>query len=296
MTTEPRLSVAVASVNGYPYLGRCLEALARTAPDAEIVVADWTDERTRARVARDWPSVRLLSFDTPMSVPELRAAAIAAAGAPYVAVIEDHCIVREGWADGLLAWHDQGKPVVGGPIANAVARRARDRAAFYCEYNGFLLPVATGDVPDLPGMNVSYDRAAIAAMQDLLDEGRWETMLHPRLRERGFSFWIDEALVIDHAKDFGFREFASQRYHYARSYAGERRATLGPSRFLYAAGSAVLPLVLLRRILRNVRASGEDQRRFTTAIPLIGVYLVIWAVGEAVGYLRGGGRSLLRIR
>lgn len=296
MSATPQLSVVVASVNGSPYLDRCLEALARTAPDAEVVVADWTDEPTRARVARDWPSVRLLSFDEPMSVPELRAAGIAAATAPYIALIEDHCIVREGWADGLLAWHAEGKQVVGGPIANAVARRIRDRAAFYCEYNGFLLPVETGAVPDLPGMNVSYDRAAIEAMQDLLDEGRWETMLHPRLRERGFEFWIDPALVIDHAKDFGFLEFSSQRYHYARSYAGDRRPSLGAKRFVYAAGSVVLPLVLLRRIVRNVRASGEDQRRFTSSVPLIGFYLAVWAVGESIGYLFGGGRSLLKIR
>ena len=294
--TSPSLSVVVASVNGFPYLGRCLEALARTAPGAEVVVADWTDEETRRRVARDWPDVELLSFDEPRSVPELRAAGIAATKAPYVALIEDHCIVRDGWADGLVSWHEAGKKVVGGPIANAVARRVRDRAAFYCEYNGFLLPVETGSSDDLPGMNVSYDRDAIAAMQDLLDEGRWETMLHPRLRERGFEFWIDPALVIDHAKDFGFREFSSQRYHYARSYAGERSAALGPRRFVYAAGSVLLPFMLLRRIVGNVRASDEDQRRFTTTVPLIGLYLAIWAFGESVGYLFGGGRSLLKIR
>ena len=206
------------------------------------------------------------------------------------------CIVRAGWADGLLRWHAEGKRVVGGPIANAVHRRIRDRAAFYCEYNGFLLPVASGPSPDLPGMNVSYARDAIAAMQDLLDEGRWETMLHPRLRERGFTFWIDPELVIDHAKDFGFREFASQRYHYARSYAGERGASLGSRRIAYALGAPLLPLLLFRRILGNVRRSDEDPRGFTTSAPLIVVYLVVWAFGEVVGYLFGGGRSLLRIR
>ena len=90
-------------------------------------------------------------------------------------------------------------------MRNAVDRRARDWAAFYCEYSAFLEPVTEGAARDLPGMNVSYDRSAIAAMQDLLDEGRWETWLHPRLRERGFEFWIDPALTIDHVKDFGFR-------------------------------------------------------------------------------------------
>lgn len=296
MSEAPRLAVVVASVNGFPYVGRCLESLARTAPWAEVVVADWTDDETRARIRAGWPDVRLLSFDEPTSVPELRAAGIRGAGAPVVALIEDHCVVREGWAEGLVRWHDEGHPVVGGPVANVVRRRVRDRAAFYCEYSAFLLPVALGPTDDLPGMNVSYSREAIAAMQDLLDEGRWETDLHPRLRARGLEFWIDPGLAIDHAKDFGFREFASQRYHYARSYAGARNATLGRRRFLYAVGSALLPLVLLRRILANVARSDEDRRGVRSATPLMLVYLVIWALGEAVGYLAGGGRSLLRVR
>jgi hypothetical protein len=293
---SPELSVVVASVNGFPYLGRCLESLEQTAPWAEVVVADWTDAETRARVHERWPDVRLLSFDEPASVPELRAAGIAVARGDAVALIEDHVTVRAGWADGMRTLQRVGHGVVGGPIANAVARRIRDRAAFYCEYSGYLEPVTEGPAPDLPGMNVSYDRSAIAAMQDLLDEGRWETHLHPRLRERGFAFWIDPALTIDHAKDFGFREFVSQRYHYARSYAGERRAGLGARRLVYAAGTIVLPFVLFRRIAGNVRRSSESRRAFATAAPLVILYLLVWAFGETVGYLFGGGRSLLRIR
>ena len=45
--SEPELSVVVASVNGMPYLGACLEALERHCPEAEVIVADWTDEATR---------------------------------------------------------------------------------------------------------------------------------------------------------------------------------------------------------------------------------------------------------
>ena len=50
--SAPELSVVVASVNGLPYLGRCLEALDAHAPEAEVVVADWTDEATRELVQR----------------------------------------------------------------------------------------------------------------------------------------------------------------------------------------------------------------------------------------------------
>jgi GT2 family glycosyltransferase len=294
--SPPEISVVVASVNGFPYLGACLDALQATAPWAEVVVADSTDEPTRERVREGWPAVALLPSEGRASVPALRARGIAAAAAPYVALIEDHCVVRPGWAAGLLAHHRLGRPVVGGPIANAVSRRARDRAAFYCEYSAFLEPVTEGPAYDLPGMNVSYDRTAIDAMQDLLDEGRWETWLHPRLRERGIPFWMDPALTIDHAKDFGLREFTSQRYHYARSYAGERSEQLGPRRLAYALGTPLLPLLLGRRILGNVRRSGEDGRSAALAAPLVAWYLSVWAAGEAVGYLAGGGDSLLEVR
>ena len=40
----------------------------------------------------------LLSFDEQQTIPELRAAGIFAAGAPLVAVIEDHCRVTPEWA------------------------------------------------------------------------------------------------------------------------------------------------------------------------------------------------------
>lgn len=292
----PELSVVVASVNGRPYLLDCLDALARRAPGAEVVVADWTDEETRRQVRERWPDVVLLSFDEPMAVPELRAAGIFAARAPRVAVIEDHCNVLDGWADRIVAAHRDGRHVVGGPIRNEPHRRIRDWAAFLCEYSAFMEPSPVGAVDDLPGMNVSYDREALAAIDDLLREGRWESDLHPRLRERGFALWCEPGAVLAHAKDFGVREFLSQRYHYSRSYAGMRNASLGPRRWLYALGSPLLVPIMLRRIARNVLSRGVHRRELALASPLIVLYTVVWAAGEAIGYAAGGGRSLLRVR
>ena len=79
-------------------------------------------------------------------------------------------------------------------------------------------------------MNVSYDRRALEAIDDLLRAGQWECWLHPRLLERGFELWCEPEAVLEHAKDFGFVEFVSQRYHYSRSYAGMRNAELGRKR------------------------------------------------------------------
>ncbi len=294
--TEPELSVVVASVNGFPYVGRCLDALSERAPGVEVIVADSTDDQTRGRLREGWPAVRLLTFDEPQTVPELRAAGIFAAAAPRVALIEDHCLVTSGWAGAAVAAHRAGRAVVGGPVRNVVTERVRDWAAFFCEYSAFMEPLPEGETDDLTGMNVSYDRDAIAAIEDLLRDGRWETWLHPRLRERGFALYCAAEMVLEHDKGFGLREFLSQRWHYSRSYAGMRNASLGRRRFLYALGTPLLPPLIYWRIARNVLSRGRLRREFLLATPLIFAYTVTWAVGEAVGYVFGGGSSLLEVR
>ena len=73
--------------------------------------------------------MKLLSFEEQQTIPEFRAAGVFAAGAPLVAVIEDHCRVTPEWAEAALEAHEQGHAVVGGPIRNVVTERARDWAA-----------------------------------------------------------------------------------------------------------------------------------------------------------------------
>lgn len=294
--STPELSVVVASVNGFPYVGACLDSLRESCPEAEVIVADWTDEETRRRIREDWPEVRLLSFAEPTPVPKLRAAGMAAASAPFVAVIEDHCVVRNGWADRLVQAHREGHPVVGGSIRNGATSRIRDWAAFFCEYTEHMEPAPGGTVPSLPGMNVSYDRRAIAAMDDFLRRGLWETWLHPHLQQAGFGLYSDPQAALDHVRDFDVREFLPQRYHYARSYAGLRNPELGWKRVVYFLGSPLLVPLMSWRIARNVLRRRRHRRELLAAAPLVLLYVVVWAVGEAVGYAFGGGQSLLRVK
>lgn len=290
------LSVVIASVNGLPYVEHCLASLAEHAPDAEVIVADSTDAPTRTALAERWPKVKLLEFDRPRTIPELRAAGIFAATAPYVAVIEDHCVITNGWAHHLVGAHRRGESVVGGPVRNA-APRIRDWAAFLFEYSGHMAPSKAGPTDDLTGMNVSYDARAIGEIEDLLRQGKWEGWLHRRLVERGVALYRDADAVIDHAKDFGIREFCSQRFHYARAHAAMRNAELGPAkRALYVLGSPLIPPLLLWRIGRNVFRRRSHRREFLLALPLLVLYCVVTAVGEAPGYALGDRGSLLKVR
>ncbi|HZR95375.1 MAG TPA: glycosyltransferase [Gaiellaceae bacterium] len=294
--TASDLSVVVASVNGLPYVEECLASLATACPDAAVIVADSTDDETRRRLADRWPNVQLLSFDSAKTIPELRAAGIFAAQTPYVAVIEDHCVIRNGWAHSIVAAHRSGHSVVGGPIRN-VAPRIRDWAAFLFEYSRYLEPAQGGATSDLPGMNVSYDTRARAAIDDLLRAGKWESWLHERLLHRGFELYRAPDAVIEHAKDFGIREFSGQRFHYARAYAAMRNPDLGVAkRVAYAIGSPLLVPLLLARIARNVFGRRTRRKELVLALPLLVLYCTATAVGEASGYLLGDRGSLLKVR
>jgi hypothetical protein len=295
MNASPPLSIVVASVNGLPYVDDCVASLVEHAPGAEILVPDCTDETTRNHLRERWPQARVIEFDEPTSVPALRAAGVAAATAPYVAVIEDHCVVRNGWASELLGSHRAGRSVVGGPIRNG-STRIRDWAGFLFEYSPYMEPIAPGAAADLPGMNVSYDRKAIAEIDDLLRQGKWEGWLHARLRSRGFELYLDDDAVIHHVKDFGFWEFVAQRFHYSRAFAGMRNADLGARRFLYALAAPAIAPLLYFRIARNVLRRRRNRRELLLATPLLIVYTVVTAVGEGIGFTLGGGRSLLRVK
>lgn len=294
--SEPPLSVVVASVNGFPYLGACLDSLRDRCPQAEVIVADCTDNETRQRVRDGWPFVTLLAFDEPTSIPALRAAGIFRATSPCIAVIEDHCVIVDGWATGLLGAQEAGHCVVGGPIRNRAGARLRDWSAFLFEYSAFIEPVERGLATDLPGMNVCYNRDAVEAIEDLLREGRWESWLHRRLRERGFELFCEPNAVIEHDKDFGVCEFVAQRFHYARAHADMRNPQLGRRRVVYVLGSPLLIPLLYWRVARNVFRKHRYRLEFVLGSPLLLLYVAVTAGGEAVGYAFGGGRSLLRVR
>lgn len=293
---EASLSVVIASVNGFPYLGTCLDALRERAPAAEVIVADCTDAETRRRIGEGWPSVIVLGFDEPTTIPALRAAGIFRASGSVVAVLEDHCVIAESWAEAVLRSQADGHRVVGGPIRNGEHARIRDWAAFLFEYSPFLEPVDRGPAADLPGMNVSYDRPSIAEIADLLRAGRWESWLHARLRERGVELFREPEAVIEHEMDFGIRDFVAQRFHYARAFAGMRVPELGRRRVAYCLGSPLLVPLLSWRIARNVLRKGRHHDKLALAAPLILLYVVVTAAGEAVGYAAGGGGSLLRVK
>lgn len=298
MTDErmPLVSVVVPSVNGLPAIAECLEALRRQDGDvaAEVLVVDRCGEATRTVLRERFPDVRILAALPGTTIPALRALGIAHSRGPLVALIEDHCNVAPGWLATIDRARRGGHRVIGGAVENGSVERVVDWAAFFCEYARFMPPLKGGEVDEVTGNNVVYDRATLAGLGPL--DASWEFFLHARLKEQGVRFFCEPDLLVSHRKEFGFRYFLSQRFHYSRSFAGMRLVGApGWKRAAYALATPLLPPVLFARIARAVAQRAGYGGRFLQSAPVLAVFLAAWAWGEAVGALAGPGDSLARV-
>lgn len=295
---EPLLSVVVPSVNGWSDLEPCLGALdgERRETPLEVLVPERCGEAVRNQLALTFPWVRVLPVPATTTIPMMRALAFDVARAPSVAVIEDHVQVRPGWARSLLSAR-QGSAIIGGGVANAATARLVDRAAFLCEYSHLLPPLDAGEVPWVTGNNTLYDRGLLELHREATHAGQWENHLHEVAKARGTSLLSHPEIIVDHKKHYTVGEYLSQRYLYARSYAGARVAGASLVRRIAWGGAALaLPPVLLWRIVSRCLHKRVPRWQLWQSVPLLALFVCGWGAGEVIGAWFGAGRSLERVR
>ena len=301
--TAPQLSVIIADVNGLPMIGACLAALSRQhgEVDAEVIVAEATGKATARLLKESFPWVKVLPFAERLTIPELRAAALAHSRGDIIAVIEDHCDVDEHWYEEIISAH-QTHPecvAVGGAVENGNCDRLMDWAVFFCEYSSYMRPLPRAAVDHIPGNNVSYKRAAFEGLDSLerdLNRGFWESTLHHRLLDRGERFLVEPSMIVYHRKRFGFLYGLSQRFHYSHYYAGTFYYTTElRERMFRCVVSVGLPALLMARIARQIVQKRRHMKQLILTTPLLAIITVVWASGEVVGSLFGPGQSLRKV-
>ncbi len=304
MTAPIALSVVVPAVNTLADVERTLTALAREGAGntIEVLLVDRTGQELRDAVRMRFPDVRVLDVPESTSIPAMRLAAFSAARGRYVAVIEDHVTVPKGWASSMIAAAERANDestagaIVGGSVANAATTRLVDWAAFLCEYSHCLPPLPAGPSTWLPGNNVIYPRALLEAYRERLRPDQWENALHDMLRGDGVVLMLRPDITVGHEKYYSVREYVTQRYLYARSFAGARLSGAPVSRrMLYGALAFALPPVLLGRIIARVMSKRRHRTELLKSVPLLVLFVCAWACGEVIGYVFGAGDSLSKV-
>ena len=295
----PDMSVVIPSVNGWSDLRGALDAVyaQRGGGNIEVLVVERTGEIVRAAIRDSFPSATVIEVASHVTIPQMRAMAFEAAHAEIIGVIEDHVIVPPDWTVRMLEAHKGGAQVVGGAVDNAATGTVVDWAAFLCEYSHCLNPPPSGSAPWLTGNNVTYRKSLLQRFRGTLRQGRWEDALHDAFRDAGIALISQPDIRVGHNKHYRIGEYTSQRYLYSRAYAAMRvRNAPIIKRLLFGCATIALPPLIYWRVISEVIKSGRYRRELFHSLPLLAVFAVSWALGEAMGYWCGDGGALAKVR
>lgn len=245
---------------------------------------------------RGFHSVRVVEVGTVRSKAAGYAAGVRHAAAPVVVFTEDHCYPAAGWAAALERAHRGPWAAVGPVVANASVDGAIAWADFLIGYGPWLDPTPGGPVDYLPGHNSSYKRDVLLTYEPHLEE--WldaETTLHWDLRARGHQLYLEPEARTYHFNYSLVSAWLPATFLAARGFAGGRAKPWGPGRRLaFALASPLIPVVRLRRFLRDIRRLPQPPS-LLRLLPALSLALAVSALGEAAGYVFGRGDAPLRV-
>lgn len=240
-----------------------------------------------------FPFVRLIDAPPGTTVPELRTLGIQAATGKIVSLLEDNCIVSPTWCCAIRRAHANSHAIVGGAVERDGEHRAVDWAVYFYEYGRYMLPCKEGSSATLSGNNVSYTRELLEEVRDEFRNGFFEAFLHNRLRGQGCLLHMTPDAVVYHTQTYQVDKVLVQAFYHGRHYAGRRIAdTSRLTRLGFAAGSALLPLILPWRIAQRVLRRRRHLQELMVAMPYLTLFMTSWACGELIGYLCGEGKSV----
>lgn len=284
------LSVVVAAERPGNSLEKCLSGLtAQLSPvGGEVLVVVGSGGNAADRLEKEFPSVRFLRPKIQNEVPRLWSAGIAAARGRLVALTIDQCMPGPGWARQVLRAHDAEWPAIGGAIEMAPGLSLVDQAIYLCRYSRYTPPFPAEFQDDLAGDNSSYKRAALDRVGLPMSEGFWETFVHQEMRRQGQRLLADPSIVVYYVGSYSWLGFLKRRFLQARYFGSRRAVELAPSaRFLRCAAFPAISLLMLARIAAHVWARRRHRLKFLVCTPLVFSFLLAWAAGEGLGYLRG---------
>jgi hypothetical protein len=237
-------------------------------------------------------SVRVVEYRDEDSEGPLKAAGVRAATAPLVVFLEDHSFPAPGWAEALVNAHAQGGYAAVGPLVlNANPTSGPSWGCFLVYYGQYMWVRQPQEVRHLPGNHTCYRRDVLCAYGPRLSELlQAEIVLHQDLIANGKLLGQEPAAKVYHLNYSRIGPSAQEYFLASRVFAAERSQSWGLTRrIVYTAGSPLLPLIRLKRILADVRSAGLDGRVVRGALPAVLLTLCAGAAGEMAGYGLGPG-------
>jgi glycosyltransferase involved in cell wall biosynthesis len=295
------LSVVIASHDAAAAIAICLRALAPQCREGhvEVIVADSSTDETPAIVTREFPWVRLLHVDAPLTVPVLRGRAIQMARGDVIAILDPYSVAADDWVTQVIEAH-AARPhaVIGGTVG---LYRADDCSLaawtlYFNEYGLFMPPTRQGETWIVPGSNVTYKRHVLFDGPTPRYPVFWKTFTNWEVEQSRSPLWLEPGIRVDLFKPIPLSHYLGTRYFHGRCFAAMRVAKASAAvRVARAVTTPLVPFVLLSRWTRGFWPKGSRRGRYLMTMPVQLLLFSVWAWGEACGYLGGSGRTCERL-
>ncbi len=295
------LSVVVGLISGKKSdLQRCLRALHTQSSKLSLEIIVPYDEPCAdvATLVAEFPGVQFIhavGLDTAQARTgasrehhdTLRTIGLRAARGDTIALTEDHAHTANTWGAEMLAALERhpNAAAVGGAV-ECDSDRLLNWAVWFCDFGRYQNPIPEGRSVFVSDSNVAYRRAALEKVADVWNDDYHETAVHWAMVDAGFELCTTPRVVVWQARgELPLGVALRERFVWARSFAGTRARMIGARRFVLAALSPLLPLVMTWRLAKDAIQRRRHAGRFVTCLPLILVLESVWAWGEFVGYL-----------
>ena len=296
--TVPDMSVVVVSLDSYARIRRTIAALrAQTAKrQLEIVIVAPSREVLKLDEAdlQDFLSFQVVEVGPIRSTGGAIAAGFQRAQAPVVAYAEEHSYPFPTWAEALLLAHKQPWGAIGATIVNANPESIISWANLFTDFGPSVDPAVGGVTSHLAWHHGSYKRELLSGYdtEQLKNFLETEGLLHQALQDRGYQLYLEPAAKSNHVNVSTMLSLIRCEFVGGRLYGAARvrhNKWSMARRLLYILGSPLIPVLRLRRTLREVRRAGQWDKLLPQILPGIITALVAHCLGEISGYALGAG-------
>ena len=299
---SPQLSVVIVVYSDSENFRMALEHLrAQTVFNLlePIIVAPSRKElNLDIRKLEGFSGYKLLELGSFESEGAAKAEGVMAASAPLIAFLEDHSYPEIGWAEALIEAHRRGEFAVVGPVMlNANPYSSLSWGCFLVYYGHWMVARPQQEVKHLPANQSCYKRDLLLKYDSRLSEMlETESVLHWDLLSRGYHLCQEPAARVYHLNYSLLGPMVYEYFLASRVFAAKRALSWSLlRRVLYTLGSPLLPLIRLRRILRDASRAGLQARVIFRAFVILVLVLCAGATGEILGYAFGVGKASKRL-
>ena len=297
VASAPKMSVIVITPDNFDTVRRILAALRRQTAAHELEIVFVSPDPVPAGLTdsdvEPFCCHRSVATDDTSSTARMRALGTEAASAPVVAFCEDHCFPAPGWAQALIARHEQNWAGVGAVVENANPGSSISWSNLIIEYGDWLAPHDAGPIHHIGGHNSSYKREVLVALGEVLESKlEAESTMQWELAQTGHRFFLEPEARIFHTNMEMLWASLHGQFSGGRLFAANRcRGWPLARRGLYCAASPLIPMVRLAKCLSTLRRIG-CLWMLPRLLPSLALLLLANGIGEMFGYGLGPGKSV----